>query len=234
MLPQIVFTAKGFQSKSKDVAVVTFANGTYTRYIPQFKHYIQSTNPLIPHYVFTDFAEIDSPPHNENPYAFKWYAIETVRKMGYRFVLWCDSVLKSVTPVEQLLPEIAERGVYLAEDGWKTGQFANDRALEYFGVTRDEAMNISSIWACFMGFDFANPRTHEYFAKLKAACDAGIFRGRHWNTEHTESQDPRCKGHRHDQTCAELISYQMKIPRGTHVVTPDPNSTHRYFIGREW
>lgn len=234
MIPQIVFTSKGFQSKSRDIAVVTFANGIYLQVIPVMKRAMELQNPKIPLYVFTEFSDIDSPSHTENPYAFKWYAIEKVRKMGYRFVLWCDSVLKSVRPLEQLLPEIVERGVYLAQDGWACGQFANDRALQYFGVTRDEAMEISSVWACFMGFDFSNPVTHEYFRRLKVACDAGIFRGRHWNTDKTESQDPRCKGHRHDQTCAELISHEMKIPLGTHVVSPDPNSPHRYFIGREW
>lgn len=234
MIPRIVFGPRGFVTKSRDIAIVTFANGMYTQYIPRFKEHMDTHNPHIPYYIFTDFKEIGSPSHMENPYAFKWYAIEKVRKMGYRFVLWCDSVLKSVRPVEQLLPEITERGVYLPEDGWKCGQFANDRALEYFGVTRDEAMTIPSVWACFMGFDFANPRTHEYFHRLKTACDAGIFRGRWGNTQKTESQDERCKGHRHDQTCAELISYQMGIPRGIHVVTPDPNSTHRFFISREW
>ena len=223
-----------FRLKSGNVAVVCFASGKYRHYIAQFRERFKTYSPNVALFIFTDESEIGSPLHSENPYAFKVYAIETVRRAGYRFVLWCDSVLKLTRPIEELLPEVVENGVYLARDGWATGQFANDRALEYFGVTRDEAMNISSIWACFMGYDFSNPIAHEFITRWKKACTDGIFRG-HWNNnDQTESKDPRCKGHRHDQTCAELVAYQMKLPLGRHVVAPQPEYDHRFFIGREW
>lgn len=223
-----------FHLKSGNVAVVCFASGRYRPYIPQFRTLFAKYSPNVTLFVFTDESEINAPLHSENPYAFKVYAIETVRRAGYRFVLWCDSVLKLTRPIEELLPEVVEHGVYLAQDGWKTGQWANDRALNYFGVSRDEAMNISNIWACFMGFDFSNPIAQEFFRRWKAACVEGIFQGRWDNKEFTESKDTRCKGHRHDQTCAELIAYQMKLPLSPSVISPDPEYHHRFFVGREW
>lgn len=220
-----------------DVAVVCFAKGDY--YEAQSRTLFQTFakyNPDIRVFIFHEYTQFDSPTQQEIPYAFKYYAVQKVHSMGYPMVLWCDSVLKLQRPIDSLLSEVAQVGVYLAEDGWKTGQFANDRCLNYFGVTRDQAMEITAIWACFMGFDFRNPITHEFMRRWKAAMDAGIFHGNHRNMTQTESTDPRCLGHRHDQSCAELISHQMKIPRSLQCVAlrEDLKTPHTYFVGRGW
>jgi hypothetical protein len=220
-----------FIRKRSDVAVVCFCNGVYTTQISALTNGFSRHSPEISLFIFTEFKEIDSPTHQENPYAFKYYAIEKVRKMGYRIVIWCDSVLKLQKSIAPLIDEISKVGVYLQEDGWNSGQWANDRCLEYFGITRDEAEKIQSIWACFMGFDFSNPVTHEFMRRYKEALDNGIFRGKHWNTDKTESSDPRCRGHRHDQVCAEIIAHQMKLPLSKQCVTIG-TKTDRYFLGR--
>lgn len=224
---------RGLRRKEGSVAVVCFADGLYAPLLHRLRASFRAHSPQIPVFSFSDFSEIGSPTHAENPYAFKVYAIDTVRRMGYRYVLWCDSVLQLQRPIEPLLPEITARGVYLAKDGWACGTWANDRALQAFGVSRDQAMRITSIWACFMGFDFAVPKAQEFFAQWKAACDEGVFQGLHSNDEGTESQDPRCRGHRHDQTCAELVAYRVGISPGPHVLSPDPRYPNRYFSGRE-
>jgi hypothetical protein len=100
-------------------------------------------------------------------------------------------------------------------------------------VSRDQAMEITSIWACFMAFDFAVPAAREFFRRWKQAADSGLFRGLHSNDEKTESQDPRCRGHRHDQTCAELSAYMVGISPADPVLSPDPECPTRYFTGRE-
>jgi hypothetical protein len=229
------WTPQGFIKQSSErVAVVCFANGRYTESAKQMKQSFQTYSPGIDVFVYNSFDEIGSPTQAENPYAFKIHAIETVRNKGYEIVIWCDSVLRLQTSITPLVTEVRDRGVYLAQDGWKVGQFANDRALEYYGVTRDEAMAIPSIWACFMGFDFRQNITKEFFARWKLACSDGIFRGLWNNKNGTESKDPRCIGHRHDQSCAELLSYKMGIPRSPAVLHPDPLYSHRFFRGREW
>ncbi len=232
MIPHFQWTPRGFQRKK--VAVVCFASGRFAHNAVPFRNAIYKQSPDITVFIYSDESQIGSPRHQVNPYAFKLYAIEAVRKEGFEIVLWCDSILRLVRPLETIIPEVEQVGVYLAQDGWKVGMFANDKALRYFGVTRDEAMEIPAIWACFMGFDFKNPVTQEFMRRWKKASDDGIFAGCYHNNDRTESEDPRCKGHRHDQTCAELICHQMKIPRSLPVLHHEPDYPHRYFIGREW
>ena len=232
MIPRFTWGPTGFRRAR--YAVVTFASGRYAKNAVPFHNRIKRYSPDIDVIVFSNEAEIGAPPHMYNPYAFKVYAVESVRDRGYEVVMWCESILGLVRPLETLIPEIEATGVYLPEDGWKTGMYANDKCLEYFGVTRDRAMEIPAIWACFMGFDFKNPVTHEFMRRWKRASRDGAFAGRTINHEGSESADPRCRGHRHDQSCAELISYQMGIPRSLPVLHPEPGYTHRYFTGREW
>lgn len=237
MIPRLVWNSGGF-TRTNDIkvktAIVSFADGKYVWYGQRLAQTIEKHNPGMAVFVFDNFTEIGSPHQTEHPYAFKVYAIEAVRKKGYDIVLWCDSILQLLRPLDTLIPEVEQLGVYLQEDGWKSGQFANDNCLRYFGVTRDEAMNISSVWACFMGVDFRKPVTSTFFQKWKDACSAGVFQGFWNNGGFTESQDPRCKGHRHDQSCAELIAHQMKLPLGKPVLHPDPKYPHIYFQGRGW
>ena len=215
---------------SVTTAVVSFASGGYAVQQKDLVKSIQKHSPNVHVFPFTDYDAIKSPQHRDNPYAFKVYALETVRKFGYKTVLWCDSVLRLVRPVESILPIVEETGVYLQKDGWSTSDWANDRCLEYFGLTRDEASKIEGIYACFMAFNFSHPLTDVFFEKWKKSCDDGIFKGAWKNDKQTESSDPRCKGHRHDQVCAEIITHQMDIPRRPCVVIPNrPDSEDRYF-----
>ena len=218
------------QRDASGMAFVSFASGTYSEPQKDFVESIRKYNPEVPVFAFTKFEDIGSPTHKDNPYAFKVYAVNKLREWGYKKVFWCDSVLRLTQPIDTLLPEIEERGVYLQKDGWNSAQWANDRALEYFGLTRNEAASIESVYACFMAFDFTNPITNEFFTRWKKACDEGIFRGAWNNNTQSESKDPRCRGHRHDQVCAEIISRQLEIPRGEGRVKPgNAEDPTRYF-----
>jgi hypothetical protein len=213
------------------IAFVTFSNG---RYLGQEEKLISSVKKWCPEadvFAFHSFEEIDCPPHSLAPYAFKPCCIEKVRAQGYKTIWWCDSIVRLSKSIDDLLPTLSKVGVYLQSDGWKVGTWANDRALQYFNVTRDQAMEITAIYACIMGFDFRNPVANEFLRRWKKAAWDGIFYGRWDNKEKTESQDERCRGHRHDQTCAELISYDLKIPHNPILLLQDENkhfTTHNY------
>lgn len=202
------------------VAFVTYADG---RYIPVQQTLIKSIRKLYPHitiFAFNSISEIGNhcPSHSESPYAFKVYAIDYARNKGFDIVIWLDSPCRLVRPIDTWIEEIEKVGVYLQGDGWKCGQWANDKCLQYFGITRDEAMNIQNIYACIMAFDFRNPKAFTFFRKWKAASMDDVFRGNHTNDKKTESNDERCLGHRHDQTCAEIIAFQHGIPLSTLVL----------------
>jgi hypothetical protein len=179
-------------------------------------------------YSFSRFEEIGSPEHSVSPYEFKLHAIRTVYMKGYNIVIWCDSPIRLVRTIESWLPEITRRGVYLQADTHPLGSWANDRALNHFELTRDEAMKLKTVYACVMAFDFRNPVTKDFLYRMKACAEKGLFRGKWKNDQLTESQDPRCEGHRHDQTCAELVARQMGIETAPRVFleSPDPS---RYF-----
>lgn len=218
-----------FVPVSKTIAFVTFSNGRYIGLEKKLQKSIETHCPEANVFVFHEFSEIGSPTHSQNPYAFKVYAIQHVRSLGYDVIFWCDSVIRMVRPITSLISKVREQGVYLQADGHKVGTWANDRALEYFGVSRDDAMNLSAIYACILAFDFAHPKTQEFFAKWKRACDDGIFRGSWKNTNHSESTDDRCEGHRHDQTCAELIAHTTGIRLNPRMLSHDVTDPNRYF-----
>lgn len=226
---RLTWTGTGFVQTKKRIAFVTFSNGRYLGLERKLKRSIETHCPEADIFIYHDFAEIGSPTHGQNPYAFKVYAIEKVRSLGYEVIFWCDSVIRLVRPITTLIPKVREQGVYLQEDGWKVGMFANDKALAYFGVSRDDAMNMTAIYACVMVFDFAHPITPVFFAKWKQACKDGIFSGAWSNDDHSESQDKRCKGHRHDQTCAELVAYSLNIKLNPRMLSHDVSDKNRYF-----
>jgi hypothetical protein len=212
-MPTLRFIGGMFKVATMRIAFVSFASGRYIQYESAFRESIARNCPEADVFVFNNPDEIGAPPHYRSPYSFKPYAVDHVRKMGYQYIIWCDSVVRLRRNIEPLLPAISQVGVYLQADGWRVGQWANDRSLSYFGLTRDQAMEIEAIYACIMGFDFQNPVAAEFLARWKKASVDGIFIGNWKNDIKTESQDERCRGHRHDQTCAELISYQLGIPR---------------------
>ena len=216
------------------VAFVSFATGIY---IEKQKKLIFSVRRFgYDIFTYTTFESIGSPIHQESPYEFKLHAIRAVYMKGYDIVIWCDSIIQLLRPITNWIPEIEKKGVYLQRDGHRLGNWANDRALEEFGVKRDDVMDLdTTIYACVMAFDFRHPITKKFFYRWKECADKGLFKGRWTNTDQTESQDPRCKGHRHDQTCAELVARELKIEVGPRVMWIDSEvnpERFRYFTSR--
>ena len=210
-----------------NVAFVTYADGSY---IPVQKTLVKSIRKIYPDatiFIFNHPKDIHHccPSHQEAPYGFKVYGIEYAKSKGYDIVIWLDSPNRLIRKIDNWITEIEKIGVYLQGDGWWCGQWANDKSLQYFGVSRDEAMMIQNIYACILAFDFRHPITSIFFERWKKACMDGMFYGNGKNDKKTESQDPRCLGHRYDQTCAELIAYQMKLPLSDMVLGED-----RYFL----
>lgn len=154
---------------------------------------------------FVGEEKVGSPKHSENPYAFKVYAIDYARRMGYRQILWLDASVWAVKDIKDVWGYIDEHGYMMQEDGNMVGRWANDKCLEWFELSKEEADKMVMFSAGFLGLDFENKLVNEFFAKWKDACDNGIFKGE-W------------KNHRHDMTCASIIANRLKMrytPGGT-------------------
>jgi len=141
---------------------------------------------------------VGSPSHEKNPYAFKIYAIEDAYKMGFTKVLWLDSSIVFVKNSKPIFDWIDEKGFFFEEAGHWTGSWSNDRTLDYFKITREEAMTMPMFSAGFTGLDLNNPITMEFFQRWKQSMLDGQFVGE-WSN------------HRHDMTCASIIANQMGL-----------------------
>jgi hypothetical protein len=200
------------------LAVVNVATGGYEAIAKPLLDSVVLYCPSATIFSVSRLSDIGSPSHQDDPYAFKLYAIKYMRDLGYDVVIWLDSPIRLVRPIDEWISKIESVGVYLQQDGWANGQWANDTALDWFKVSREEAMSISSVYACVMAFDFRVPITHEFFDLWWKSYEAGCFRGKWKNIDGCESSDPRCLGHRHDQTCAELTAHRLGIPLSPLVI----------------
>lgn len=145
------------------------------------------------HYKSPD--EIGSPKHSDNPYAFKVHAID--KHSGT--VIWLDSVVYAKKPLNNFISYIERHGVCFFDNiGYSVADYTNDRCLEYFGITREQAREIKMIMACCMGFDFDNPLAIQVFKEYKRAMKEGMFKGS-WDN------------HRHDQSCMSIIIHKLGI-----------------------
>jgi hypothetical protein len=164
--------------------------------------------------LFNEFSQVGSKVHLEVPYQFKVYAIEKARQMGYDIVLYCDASLYAIREVMPVINHIIDNGYLMEYCGFSVGQFSTDICLEKFGLTRDEAMDIGLHSAGFTGLNFQNELATNFFDKwFQSAKEEITFKG-DWNNNSKQcSQDDRCLGHRHDQTTASIISYQLEMER---------------------
>ena len=149
-------------------------------------------------FIFNSCADIGSPSHEENPYAFKIYAVEKIREMGYDQVLWLDASAYAIKNVNPIFEWLDKNGIFMEAAGHWTGSWSNQGTLDYFGITRDEAMQMPMYSAGFSGFDFKNPISVEFFEKWKNSMLAGCFKGS-WSD------------HRHDMTCGSIIASKMGL-----------------------
>lgn len=155
-------------------------------------------------------SDLGCPSHSSVPYAFKAYALSRVYTDGYERVIWCDSSIQLVRPYSVVAEHLDDVGYMLFRNGWTTGQWCSDAALETLGITRDQSFDIPHLQACVMGFDLpkSDRFIHEYFAK---ANDGVSFKGAWSNENQQVSTDSRVLGHRHDQTAASVIAYKLDM-----------------------
>ncbi len=96
--------------------------------------------------------------------------------------------------------------------GHMVGRWTNDRALEYFGVNRDDAMHMPMYGnAGFLGLNVHDATAMKFFELWEQSARDGMFRGQWHNNNRTESNDGRCDGHRHDMSCGSIIANQLNM-----------------------
>lgn len=148
---------------------------------------------------FTSEAEVGAKPHSEVPYAFKPYAIQKAIDMGYESILWLDSPICATQNLEAVFSHIEQHGyLFFSNIGHPLGKWTDQKCLDYFRVTREQAMEMTQIMACAQGLNMADSIAREYFSKYLECASNGLFIGG-WES------------FRHDQTCASHIVNDMDL-----------------------
>ncbi len=167
--------------------------------------------------LFDNVSQLGCKPHSEVPYQFKTYAIMEAYNRGYEVILYCDASLWAIKDIMPCLYYIEQKGHLLEYCGYNLGQYCTDQALGIFGITRDQAMDMHMHSAGFTGLDIRNPVSlaflHEWHSYSQREA---TFKGAWNNSNNACSTDPRCLGHRHDQSVATYVSHVL----GMEKVTP--------------
>jgi hypothetical protein len=171
---------------------------------------------------YTSEGDMGAEPHLQNPYAFKIQGFRRAIEAGYELILWLDASVTARKSVQPVFDIIQNAGYVMQQAGWQVGTWANDACLNYFGITRDEAMTMEMYGnAGFLGLNVHNPLAMEFLNLWEASAKAGMFKGAWTNANNSESADPRCRGHRHDMSCGSIIANKLGMNKN-------------YLRGDEW
>lgn len=146
-----------------------------------------------------------SPPHTPScPYCFKAYAFKEALTHGYTTILWLDSSIQLLRPLDPLFELIESEGHFIV-GGENIGWYSSDEALGTWGITRDEASLIPSTATGVLGLDFTHERSRKFFDRFYAATvDGTVYR-----VPKRPPADPRYRGNRADETVVGWLAHAL-------------------------
>jgi hypothetical protein len=149
--------------------------------------------------------------NKENKYNAKAAAFEEAIKKGYKQILWVDSPVVALKAVGPIFDFIKEKGyLTMKNDNYNCAETSNDKSLEYFKVTRDQAANFQEHAGGIIGIDMENPKGKQLIELFIQACKEGIADGS--RNHDGQSKDPRFKFHRQCQTVISLAANKLGLP----------------------
>lgn len=155
-------------------------------------------------YGFIGERNVNAPLHSDVPYAFKPFAMQFLKDKGYDLIMWCDTSMYAVRPLETLWNIIETKGWLMEESGHHLSRWCNDRALRNMGITREQAHDIYLYSAGMTGLNMHNDKSVKFLNDwLNFAKDGETFCGSHAD-------------HRHDMSVASFLAhkYNMSYERG--------------------
>ena len=168
-------------------------------------------------------------------YAAKPWAMKYAMDSGADVALLIDASVYPIRHIEPLIDFIWDHGYYLAPAGFTIGEWTNDEMLESMGMHRELALRIPDVASGIVGL-VLNGTSGDVVVRARAAlemwCEAttgpgfaaphsnsmAADRKHHYRNVGFVSNDPRCSGHRQDQSALSIIAHQM----GMTDLTPWP------------
>lgn len=149
------------------------------------------------------YFRTNQPGRHPSNYAIK---ADILRKAAREceYVLWLDASIWAVKNIDPIFSIIQQRGYFILDNpGWSTGQWSTDKSLKFFGVSREEALQMPH---CMSGVIGLNASKYEYFIYKFAELGTMGLMNADWTNERGQvSSDTRVLGHRHDQTILSLM-----------------------------
>ena len=149
-------------------------------------------------------------------YVWKPFALKHALDSGADVAIQLDAAFWPIRSIQPLVDHILETGYYLCNNGFKVGEWASDRCLEWMRVDREFAFDIPEASSYCIGVSTRNLKAKLFVNAWEAWAQVrGVFEGPHTATggdgrnEGFVSTDARVKGHRHDQTVASIVAHRL-------------------------
>lgn len=146
----------------------------------------------------------------DGQYNFKPFCFREVFNEGYKVAVWADASFWCVKNPMPLFDYVNEHGLYFFKSGYSLAETATDKLLSVAGVSREELYDVPEFATGLIGINIENPKGKEFFTKWEEYREAGLFGG---NRVHdlNDSQHPKFRFSRQDQSAASMILYKMGI-----------------------
>lgn len=164
------------------------------------------------------------PPHTEQQYAFKVWALDEAITKGFDKIIWIDCRCRPIRPFQPIWNIITETGAYCSQQGDSNlGDWCSDAALELFGIDRPTARLIPLLKGGVFGFSLNHEVGTALWSEYKRLCLAGALNGPHFNQpgqpmtrmgdkwQGHVSDDPGVGGHRHDEAVLSFLFWKFGL-----------------------
>jgi hypothetical protein len=113
--------------------------------------------------------------HSDCPYGFKACAFQEAYDLGYKKILWLDSLLNPLKDLTPLFDAIEKNTAMYRYDAYFSEKFINRNVLEAFNLTFDEVKSYKHMAAGIFGLNFHKPLAVEF---LKAWHESEVTKKR--------------------------------------------------------
>jgi hypothetical protein len=211
-------------------AIVNVSTGAYADGGRRLVNMMQEFSRGAKIFAWIDKLPPNSPDHYDVPYAFKAYGImAAIYDEDPELILWADA---SVVPIRDLAPlwdRIAQEGYWIAKNGWTNYEWTADAAYAdlFPRMDIDEARAINKTFpqvvATSFGLNLRHPIGAKFLSEYFRLAQTRAFCGPWTNTNNPKAVidwaqaasrmgpcgPPDVIGHRHDQTAASVIAWQL-------------------------
>ncbi len=150
-------------------------------------------------------------------YCAKPFALLGALRSGAEIGILLDASFYPIRHIEPLVNWIGDTGYYFCRNGFNLGEWSSDAALAKFEISRERAFAIEEISSYCVGVH------RKHLDLVEAWCESWpSFPGPHSNVKAQDkrfsyrnegfvSDDPRVRGHRHDQTALTVLAWRAGL-----------------------